>query len=161
MGSQARLKQKFGDGFKLTLNMAQDTDFRVDAALSLREQQQALLREEVSRDEASTPPEVTRRVLRFIEEKIYPGAILSGVVSRRVQFILPHQQGSAGSGTTVSLPAVLSVFDRMEEFKGRLLKEYRIQEWGLAHASLEEVFINIVRQAEAREAKEGEKEHDE
>ena len=154
IGSQARLKARFGDGFKLTLNMVREGDFAVDVkGRGLREAQAALLREGVEQDQAEGG--VTRRVLRFIEERIYPGALLSSVAPKRVQFILPHASGAAGGsgGATTSLPAVLSVFDRMEEMKARLVREMRIQEWGLAHASLEEVFINIVRQAELKEAK--------
>jgi hypothetical protein len=113
----------------------------------------------VERDEEDSPPSVTRRVLRWMEDKIYPGAILAGVTSRRVQFILPHQAhhggGAGGGGATASLPAVL----KWRSTRGRLVREYRVQEWGLAHASLEEVFINIVRQAKAREAKTKETEH--
>jgi ABC-type multidrug transport system ATPase subunit len=37
VGTQQRLKLKYGDGYKLTLNFTQDTDFKVDPTLSLRE----------------------------------------------------------------------------------------------------------------------------
>ena len=150
IGSQAHLKTKFGDGFKLTLNLTADTDFVVDPTMSLVHQQQMLLGEPVERDGGTVPSGVTRRVLRFIQDSIYPGAILSSVSVKKVEFILPHY-GGAGAA---SLPAVLAVFDRMEEWKGRLVRDFRIQEWGLSQASLEQVFINIVRQAEAREEKE-------
>ena len=151
VGSQAHLKSKFGDGFKLTLNLSQETDFVVpNPALPLQPQQYTLMQEPIDMDRQSTPASVTRRLLHFIEESIYPSAILSSYNARRLQFILPHPAGHSTAFATTYLPAVLSVFDRMEEFKGRLLKEYRIQEWGLAHASLEEVFINCVRQAEQK-----------
>jgi ABC-type multidrug transport system ATPase subunit len=152
IGSQSHLKSKFGDGFKLTLNLSLETDFVVpNPSLPLQPQQYQLMQEPIEMDQQTTPPSVTRRVLHFIQDSIYPSAILSSYNSRRMQFILPHPAGHSSAFATTYLPAVLSVFDRMEEFKGRLLTNYRIQEWGLAHASLEEVFINCVRQAEQKQ----------
>ena len=110
------------------------------------------MNEPVELDERTTPVSVTRHLLHFIQDEIYPSAVLSSVSSRQVQFILPYTPGagSVGASASRSLPAVLSVFDRLDGAKGRLLSEYRIQEWGLSNASLEEVFVNIVKQAEDR-----------
>ena len=167
LGTPHELKQKYGDGFKLTLHLSAETDFLVLSSRPLPQQQQQLLTESVELDETTTPTSVTRRLLHFIQDEIYPSAVLSFVSSRRVQFILPHTPTStaavatatattttttASSSASRSLPAVLSVFDRLDAAKVRLLSSYRIQEWGLAHASLEEVFVNIVKQAEVRAA---------
>ena len=157
VGTPHHLKQMYGDGFKLTLHLTAGTDFLVVAGRPLIQQQQQLLGEPVELDDSSTTPSsVTRRLLRFIRDEVYPSAVLSSVSSRRVQFILPYAPAavtsSSSASTGRSLPAVLSVFDRLDAAKARLLSVYRIQEWGLAHASLEEVFVNIVKQAEERAA---------
>ena len=156
VGTQSHLKHKYGEGFKLTLNLTADTDFIVDPTLPLQQQQQTLLSQPTSLDQSTQPPSVTRRLLRFVQAEVYPSAILASVMERRVQFVLPHTSSSAGASASADLPAVLQVFDRMDVHSVQLSRKYRIQEWGLSHASLEEVFIRIVKQSEARTlAKEG------
>ena len=128
----------YGVGFKLTLHISAETDLLVLPGRPLPQQQQQLLSEPVEWDNKTTPASVTRRLLHFIDNDVYPSAILSSVNSRRVQFILPYApsaavsvSASSFSGSAMrSLPAVLSVFDRLDAAKTRLLSEYRIQEWG-------------------------------
>ena len=133
IGTPSELKGRYGLGFRLTMHMTDDQDFQVATGRPAHIQQQQLMREPVDMDRSTQPTSVTRKLLHFIQNDIYPGAVLSSVNNRRVQFILPVAQDSdtPASTTTIStsthsasrsLPAILAVCDKMDANKGRLLK---------------------------------------
>jgi ABC-type multidrug transport system ATPase subunit len=179
IGTQQTLKQKFGDGFKLTLHMHSPTDFNLDEALTLlttrrqdrreAEATEAVIGEEkegkgeetsvtsphpplpasLPQDGSMSTASVTGCVLEWVLSEVYPSAVLLSAVGRKVQFGLScaDEPGQGGDPRARQLRAVLSVFERMEQANERLLRVYRIREWSVSQASLEEVFINVVRQA--------------
>ena len=156
IGTPNHLKQMYGDGFKLTLHLTADTDFLIVAGRPLTVQQQQLLSEPVEEDERTAPKSVTRRLpgtsyrTRFIRPRsCRPSVRGECSLFCRIRPPPPRRRPRPLAPCLLCCP----VFDRLDAAKGRLLSVYRVVEWGpWPHASLEEVFVNIVKQAEERVA---------
>lgn len=141
VGGQQQLKRQHGDGDKLTVNMQSLSDTRDGNAqrISLAfVQNQAMMSEGTG--------DALNKLVFFVCTDIYPGAVLFAIDGKKVQFQLPRV--NTGASATESLHSLLSVFDNMDRHQRRLLSVFHIEEWALAHTSLEEVFMKIVHNIE-------------
>lgn len=111
VGSQLRLKKRFGDGYKLSVNLTEATDAAV------------------------------ARATQFIHDNITTDATMASHVSNSVSYMIPQE--------SVDMARMFQVFEESKADGG-------ITEWGCAQSSLEEVFVKVVKQAEAEMSAVGE-----
>ena len=121
VGSQLRLKAKYGDGYTLNVTMA------------------------LSPTAAPTPDAAAARAEAFVRSFISPGATLLSRVGLSATFLLPRVHvPQAGAGQAAAALDVAGVFALLEARKA----DAGIVEYGIGQSSLDEVFIRVVESAE-------------
>jgi len=122
LGSQLHLKNRFGEGYKLTVNIDQDAKARPSGVENKTEQKGTEVRTDLH-----------DFILSFCTT-----ALLVSHFGKTYTYMLPKKDIE-----------VSSVFRLMEDRSNR--SAHGIREWGLTQTSLEEVFVKIVRDDEALE----------
>jgi ABC-type branched-subunit amino acid transport system ATPase component len=107
VGTQQRLKHRFGSGYRLTLHLDATSPAALDATAA--------------------------RAHAFVVRALSPQALLLSRVGTSMTYVLPRGTDVAG------------VFAALDAVRG---KGEGISEFGVSQASLEEVFVKVVRQAE-------------
>jgi ABC-type multidrug transport system ATPase subunit len=107
IGSPMQLKDRHGDGFKLSFA----TNYKLDAASA-------------------------NKLLQGVRSKLCADATIGTYIGKSINFLLPKSSMDTGK--------VLRIFEALESKKNAFKKAYGIEEWGIAQATLEEVFINTV-----------------
>lgn len=185
VGSSSHLKQRFGEGFKLTLHLQHEFDrmaveqqinqggehqmgeeYKQDATSS--SSSAASVTVPISRTSAVSGAVLSRHIalVRFVT-RMAPHAKLSYVEGKQVQWRL-HSVDSQSSYAHASpeqqaqlasarTNEVLGIFNNMETHKSELLSHFDVLEWGLSQSSLEEVFLTIVNRYEEEESAESKK----
>lgn len=125
VGTAQHLKQKFGKGYILTINLM---------PLTASEE---LLRDSTASADSAVGADTKDDLRKFVLNEIGHGAEGTGLMSavNRTQKFLIQKS----SKTTIS-----EIFRLMELNKTR----FRIREWGLSMSTLEDAFISVVENAE-------------
>jgi ABC-type multidrug transport system ATPase subunit len=108
VGTQQRLKHRFGSGYKLVLHLAAPAG------------------------EPAALEAAAARANAYVTAQLAPGAALLSRVGSTLSYVLPRV------GTDVA-----GIFGALDAAKGR----HGISEFGISQASLEEVFVKVVRAA--------------
>jgi ABC-type multidrug transport system ATPase subunit len=109
VGTQQRLKHRFGSGYRLTLHLAPPSPAALEATAA--------------------------RAHAYVVRTLSPSALLLSRVGTSMTYVLPR-------GTDVA-----AVFAALDAVRGRSGSE--IAEFGVQQASLEEVFVKVVKGSEA------------
>ena len=130
VGTPLHLKRRYGRGFKLTIS------FRKDA--------------EIAQDDVSQKPKQDRsEALRIIEGLLPEGAwrkVDQGGIQGSAIYEFDDQTSNEADLKSEGKTGTISkLLDQMESLKTQL----DIEDWGISQTSLEEVFLNIVRDEDA------------
>ena len=108
VGTQQRLKHRFGSGYRLTLHLAPPSPAALEATAA--------------------------RAHAYVVRSLSPAALLLSRVGTSMTYVLPRDTD------------VAAVFEKLDAARGRGGSE--IAEFGVQQASLEEVFVKVVRGSE-------------
>lgn len=122
VGSPLHLKRKYGSGFKLTLSFTKDNDRKA-------------LEEKLGEDKLMSREAATK----YVEEKILPSENWSKINQSGVYGNAMYEFNDVGEGT---ISRVLEEMEKMKDVLG-------VEDWGISQTSLEEVFLNIVKDEDA------------
>lgn len=133
VGSQLRLKAKYGDGYTLTTSLAHPAG-QLGAASAAGGAMDA----------------AAARAFAYIRT-VVPGAALVSRVGSTATFLLPRVD--AATGAPLDVAAVFAALEGGAGGSGSSGKAAAgIAEWGITQSSLDEVFVRVVQAAEAAAA---------
>ena len=110
VGTQQRLKHRFGSGYRLTLHLAPPSPAALEATAA--------------------------RAHAYVMASLSPQAVLLSRVGTSMTYVLPRSTD------------VAAVFAALDAVRGRGGAGNGIAEFGVQQASLEEVFVKVVKSAE-------------
>ena len=122
IGTPLHLKQKYGRGFKLNLSFYKSKD-----------------REIVLRKLADQKMMQHDETLNFIETKVLPAGKFRKIEQSGVQGSALYEFDEDGTGI---ISKILEIMETKKDLLG-------IEDWGISQTSLEEVFLNIVKEEDA------------
>jgi len=138
LGTQAHLKARFGDGFKVILNL--DHSFSLSPELAVAEAKTPVVQVAIGSVDGNAARASDRELDAFVRSKLCADAKLANAVGKNVIYALPKD--------SVGTEASLSIFTAMERNQKLMKDRFGIVEWGITQSSLEEVFMNIVGRAD-------------
>jgi ABC-type multidrug transport system ATPase subunit len=121
IGSQLRLKRRFGDGFRLKVALATAAGVKSAPQIS----------EEHSSCTSTQDEDEVERLCNFVQREVCDQAKLVHQFKNQLTFMLPRD------GMKISV-----LFDKFTSAQAEL----NVREWSVNQTSLEEVFIKLVEQ---------------
>jgi ABC-type multidrug transport system ATPase subunit len=128
LGTALHLKRKYGRGFKLTV--------------AFRKEEEVLREQDKSQGAVMSSAEATKFIESVLPANQWTKVEQSGIQGSAI-YEFDDSTNEARSETSKGV--IFTLIDTMEQMKDKL----GVEDWGISQTSLEEVFLNIVKEDDA------------